>query len=74
MEYQKRNTAQLARIGAMMEERWSLKEDLWDNNDENEEDGDKEERSENGSGKSQKEIKKGILLSVSYQSNSFVFC
>ena len=27
----------------MMEERWSLKKDLWDNNDEDEEDGDKEE-------------------------------
>ena len=43
MEYKKRNTAQLAGIGAMMEERWSLKKDLWDNNNEDEEDGDKEE-------------------------------
>ena len=58
----------------MMEERWDLKENLWNNNDENEEDGDKEERSENGSKKSQKEMKEGTLLSVSYQSNGFVFC
>jgi len=56
----------LARIGAMMEERWSLKENFWNNDDEDEEDGDKKERSENSSGKSQKEIKKRTLLSISY--------
>jgi len=37
--------AQLARIGAVIEQRWGLKEDLQNSNEEDEEDGDKKEKS-----------------------------
>ena len=54
VEGQERNTAQLARIGATVEKRWGLKEDLWGNRKEskNKEDRDEEERSKDGFRKS----------------------
>ena len=45
VEDQKRNTAQLVRIGTMMEQRWCLKEDSQSSNEKDEEDRDKEEGS-----------------------------
>ena len=47
MEGQERNTAQLERIGATMEQRWDLEEESGKEN------GDKEEGSEDGPGESQ---------------------
>jgi len=55
---QKRNIAQLERIGTVLEWRWSL-----EGENKKEESGDGEKRSKNGPKKSQKE---GILLSVFY--------
>jgi len=57
VEGQERNTAQLERIGAMLEQRWGL-----EGENKKEESGDEEEGSENGPGKSQEE---GTLLSAS---------
>ena len=48
IENQKRNTAQLVRIGAMMEQRWCLKKDSQSSNKKDKEDRDKEEGSEDG--------------------------
>jgi len=48
VENQKRNTAQLVRIGTMMEQRWCLKEDSQSSNEKDEEDRDKEEGSKDG--------------------------
>ena len=50
MEGQERNTAQLERIGAVMEQRWSLKEEV-----RKEESGDNTGGSENGPRESQEE-------------------
>jgi len=50
VEGQERNTAQLERIGAMMEWRWGLEEESG-----KEENRDNMERSEDGSGESQEE-------------------
>jgi len=47
VEDQERNTAQLERIGAVMERRWGLEEES------RKENGDEEEGSENGPGESQ---------------------
>ena len=58
VEGQKRNMAQLERIGAVMERRWSLEEEV-----RKEESGDDAEGFEDGSGESQEE---GTLLSTSY--------
>ena len=58
MEGQKRNMAQLERIGAVMEQRWSLEEEV-----RKEKSGDDAEGSEDGSGESQEE---GTLSSTSY--------
>ena len=57
VEGQERNTAQLERIGAMMERRWGLEEES-----RKKENGGDEERSEDGPGESQEE---GTLLSAS---------
>ena len=49
VEGQKRNTAQLVRIEAVVEQKWSFKEDTQDSNEKNKEkDGDNEEGSKNG--------------------------
>ena len=54
------------KIGAAVEQRWGLKENLQSSNKKNrKEDGDEEERSENGPGESQKEVKKGTPLLAS---------
>ena len=58
VEGQKRNMAQLERIGAVMEQRWSLEEEV-----RKEKSGDDAEGSEDGSGESQEE---GTLSSISY--------
>jgi len=58
VEDQERNTAQLGRIGAAMEQRWSLKGVVGE-----EESGDDAEGSEDGPGESQE---KGTLSSASY--------
>ena len=58
VEGQKRNMAQLERIGAVMERRWSLEEEV-----RKEKSGDDAEGSEDGSGESQEE---GTLSSTSY--------
>ena len=50
VEGQKRNTVQLERIGATIEQRWGLGEENWKKESENE-----EERSKDGSGESQEE-------------------
>jgi len=57
VEDQKRNTAQLERIGAMMEQRWGL-----EGESKKEENGDEEEGSEDGPRESQEE---GTPLSAS---------
>ena len=57
MEGQERNMAQLERIGAMMEQRWSLEGEI-----RKEESRDDAERSKDGPGESQE---KGTPLSVS---------
>jgi len=57
VEGQERNTAQLERIGAIMEQRWGL-----EGESRKEENGDDAEGSENGPGESQKE---GTLSSTS---------
>lgn len=63
---------QLAKIGATVEWRQSLKRDLWDSDEESQKkDGDNEERFENKPWGIQKEVEKETLLSVSYQCNSF---
>ena len=59
--------AQLARIGAVVDWRWSLKKDLWGTNKESKKkDEDNEEVSEDGPKESQGEVKKETLLSTSY--------
>ena len=62
--------AQLVRIGAKVNQRWSLKENLWGSNKESEEDDeDNEERSKDG----QREVVEGTPLSIFYQ-NIVLFC
>ena len=65
MEGQERNMAQLERIGAIIEWRWSLKEDPqgYRKESEIEEDGDDKKGSENNPRESQEE---GTLLPASY--------
>jgi len=58
VEGQERNTAQLERIGAVMEQRWGLEGESG-----KEENGDDAEGSEDGPGESQEE---GTLSSTSY--------
>ena len=58
VEGQERNTTQLERIGAMMEQRWGLEEES-----RKEENGDEEEGSKDGPRESQEE---GTLLSTFY--------
>jgi len=60
VEGQEKNTAQLARIGAVVEKRWDLKENLQDDRkkSKDEEDRDKEERSEDGPGESQEKVRR----------------
>jgi len=58
VEGQKRNTAQLERVGAVIEQRWGLEEE-----NENEKSGNEEEGSKDGPGESQEEE---TLLSTSY--------
>jgi len=61
---QERNIAQLERIGAVVEQRWGSKEDLWDYRKEREieKDRDEEEGSKNSPRESQEE---GTPLSAS---------
>jgi len=57
VEGQERNTAQLERIGAMIEWRWGLKKESWDVKEESKEESrDKEEKFKDGPRESQKEI------------------
>ena len=66
MEGQKRNTAQLARIGAIVEQRWGLKKNPWDSDKESKKkDRDNEEGSKDGSRKSQEEVEEETLSSIS---------
>ena len=62
--------AQLVRIGATVNQRQSLKENLQDSNEKSKEEGGEDEESE----ESQKEVKEEILLLALYQNISFVFC
>jgi len=67
VEGQERNIAQLARIGATVEQRWSLRKNLWGNKKKSKEESrDDVEGSKNGTGESQKEIKEETLSSASY--------
>ena len=61
---QKRNTAQLVRIGTIVEWKWGLKEDLQGDRkeSENKENRDEEEKSKDNPRESQEEIEKGTLL------------
>ena len=86
VESQERNTAQLARIRAVADVRWDLKEDSQDNNeedkkeyeddegdDDNSEDGDKE-GSKEGTEENQREVL-GETPSLAFCQNfGFVFC
>jgi len=65
VEGQERNTAQLERIGAAMEQRWAS-----EGESKTEENGDEEEGSEDGPKESQKEE---TLSSASCQYTGFVF-
>ena len=67
MEGQERNTAQLVRIGAVVDQRWNLKEDLQDSDEKiKEENRNNEEGSEDVFEESQEVIEERILLSISY--------
>ena len=67
MEGQERNTAQLVRIEAVVDQRWNLKEDLQDSDEKiKEENRDNEEESEDIFEESQEEIEERTLLSTSY--------
>ena len=63
--------AQLVRIGATVNQRQSLKENLQDSNEKSKEEGGEDEEE---SKESQKEVKEEILLLALYQNISFVFC
>ena len=68
VEGQEKNMAQLARIGAMVDQRQSLKEDLQSRDKESDkEDGDNKKRSEEGPKESQEEVEERTLLSTSCQ-------
>ena len=60
MEGQEKNTAQLAKIGAIIEQRWGLAEEN------KKEDRDYEEGSKNGPRKGQREVEEETLSSISY--------
>jgi len=64
VESQKRNIAQLARIGAVVKWRWGLKESLWNNKKKSEDKGkrDEEEGSKDGPRESQEEVEKRTPL------------
>jgi len=67
MESIKRNMAHLVRIGAIVEQRWNLREDLWSNEKESEKESeDNEKRFKNGPRESQEEVEK--------RTPSLVFC
>ena len=66
VEGQKRNTAQLARIEAVVEQKQSFKEDTQDSNEKNKEkDGNNEEGFKDEPEESQEEVEKGTLLFAS---------
>ena len=70
MEGQKRNTAQLVRIRATVDQRWGLKEDLQSSNEKIEkEDREDEEESE----ESQEEVEEKTLLLVFCQNIGLVW-
>ena len=60
MEGQEKNTAQLAKIGAIMKQRWGLAEEN------KKEDRDYEEGSKNNPRKGQREVEEETLSSISY--------
>ena len=67
--------AQLAKIGATVDWRWSLKKGPQSSNKKSkEEDGDDKKGSKEGPRKSQEKVEKRTLLSASYQCNGLVFC
>jgi len=66
VEDQKRNIAQLVRIGAAVEKMWGSKKDLQGDREEyeNEKNRDEEEKFEDGTRESQEEIEKRTLSSA----------
>lgn len=67
--------AQLAKIGAVVNQKQGLKKDLQGSNKKSEEDDkDDKEKSENGPKESQEEVVKGTSLSAFCQNTTFVFC
>ena len=65
VEGQERNISQLVRIRAVVNRRWSLKEDLQGSDEEEEEEDREWEESEEEPKESQEEVLEGILLSAS---------
>ena len=63
MEGQEKNTAQLARIRATVEQKWGLREE--NKKESKEESEDDEEGSEDSTGESQEEVEEEISLSTS---------
>jgi len=64
VEGQNENTTQLARIGAIVDQRWNLKKDLQDSNKKDEKEDRDEEKSKEGPKENHGEVLGGTLASA----------